>query len=74
MLHSGRVAFGEMDEVVFGGPAPRWNWPPERTGSMPAVCASPAAVLGVANALRERSPHPDSACPYRKSTGVNFSS
>jgi len=59
MLHSGRVAFGEMDELVFGRPAPTWSWPPEGGRKHVGGCYSQAPVLGLPMTLREGSRHPD---------------
>jgi len=47
MLHSGRVAFGEMDEAVFGGPAPGWSGRPEQSRKHVGGCLPRATVLGV---------------------------
>jgi len=49
VVHSGRVAYGEMDEMVFGRPAPRWSWRPEQSLKHASGCPSYAAFLGVAN-------------------------
>ena len=58
MLHLGRVAFGEMDEVVFGRPGPRCNWRPEQSRKHRAVARLTQRFLALPMTLRERSRRP----------------
>src|SRR5215469_5918453 len=52
ILHSGRVAFGQMDEAVFGKLAPRWRWPEQSLKH--AVAPLMQRFLALPMALRER--------------------
>ena len=53
MVHSGRVAFGQMDEAVFGKLAPRLRWRPEQSLKH-AVARLMQRFLALPMALRER--------------------